>query len=512
MKKQIIADVNPYEARVALLEDGQLAEIQVEMRGHERLVGNIYKGKVANILPGMQAAFVDVGLERNAFLYAGDILVDKSDFEFFDETDSDIEGKLDIPNIKELLKQNQEIMVQVLKQPGGTKGARVTTHITLPGRMIVLMPTIDHVGVSRRIIDETERARLKELLTRIKPEGMGIIVRTVAEGATEDEFLSEINFLARLWEKVQQKADFVSAPKLVHSEETLLFRTVRDMLTPDVDEFVINDKDYYEKVVAVVNITMPEMEKAIRYYGKSQNIYDYYEIESKIDKAMQRKVWLKSGCYLVIDETEALTVIDVNTGKYIGEDNFQDTIVNANIEAAEEIARQLRLRDISGIIIIDFIDMESEENKARVMEALQNALRGDRTKSNVLGITELGLVEMTRKKVRRKLSTILETSCPYCSGSGKVYSSQTMLMRVRREVLRVIANQEADAYLLEVAPQVGRAIIAKNNANEALLPILEGKTFYMVESRGLHIHDVKVSPINDGKTREKAEKTGQIFC
>jgi len=334
MKREIIADVNSHEARVALLEDGELVEIQVELRGFERLVGNIYKGRVCNILPGMQAAFVDVGLERNAFLYAGDILADKSDFEFEGEVSADLDCKLKGTNIRNMLKQGQEIMVQVLKQQGGAKGARVTTHITLPGRMMVLMPTVDHVGVSRKIVDEGERERLKHLFTEIKPEGVGVIVRTAAEGGKEEEFRNEMRFLSRLWERIQSRSDFFTAPRLIHSEETLLFRTVRDMFNADVDRFVIKDKDYYEKVLAVVEITMPSLLDKIEFFDSDENIFDAFNIENKIDKAMQRKVWLQSGSYLVIDETEALTVIDVNTGKYIGEDNFQETILNTNIEAA----------------------------------------------------------------------------------------------------------------------------------------------------------------------------------
>lgn len=510
MRKEIIADVNPHEVRVALLEDGELVEIQVEMRGQERLVGNIYKGRVANILPGMQAAFIDVGLERNAFLYAGDILVDKSDFEFGDASE-DIDGKLKSPDIRTMLKQGQEIMVQVLKQQGGTKGARVTTHITLPGRNIVLMPTVDHVGVSRRIVDEEERERLKNLFARIKPEGMGVIVRTAAEGGTEEEFLDEINFLSRLWARVQSKGDFLSAPRLIHAEETLLFRAVRDMFSADVSQFVINDKDYYEKVLAVVGITMPELQDRVHHLESKENIFDIYNIESKIDKAMQRKVWLKNGAYLVIDETEALTVIDVNTGKYIGEDNFQDTIANTNIEAAKEIARQLRLRDIGGIVVIDFIDMELDENKNRVVEALEEALKKDRTKSNVLGLTELGLVEMTRKKVRRRLSSLLQSTCPHCAGKGNVYSPQAMAMRVRREVNRVVLRAEAESYIVEVAPSVARYILDKNNQNEAILEVYNNKTFYLVENRLAHTHDIKVTPVTDGKQLEQLREKS-VFC
>lgn len=506
--KRIIADANAHEARVALMEGKELVEIQVETRGKERLVGNIYKGRVANILPGMQAAFVDVGLDKNAFLYAGDILCDESDFYFEEGGDVPIKKKLEVPNIKELLKPSQEIMVQVLKQPGGSKGARVTTHITLPNRLLVLMPTVDHVGVSRRIADEGKREALKDLLTRLKPENMGVIVRTLAEKATEAEIEAELRFLVRLWQKVQEKADFVTAPRLIHAEETLLFRTVRDMFTPDVDEFIIDDKDYYEKVLAVVNIVSPGMESKLKLFDGEGNIFDYYGIEDKIGKALQRKVWMKNGCYLVIDETEALTVIDVNTGKYIGEDNLQDTILNANIEAAQEIARQLRLRDISGIIVIDFIDMEIDGNKQKVIDALNDALKNDRTKSNVLGMTELGLVEMTRKKTRRKLSALTQTTCPCCNGSGRVYNLENMAMRVRREIIRTVAPEEHGMFIVDVNDALAEFIVSRNNQNQAILPHYENAHFFIRSTKNAHPEQIIVSRVKDKGSLGDT----QVFC
>jgi len=498
MQKLIIADANPHEARVALLEDGKLVEVQLETRGQERLVGNIYKGRVANILPGMQAAFVDIGLNKNAFLYAGDILVDESDFYFPDNGEEEASRpKLDVPNIQDVLKPNQEIMVQVLKQPGGSKGARVTTHITLPGRLVVLMPTVNHVGVSRRIENEEERERLKELVEGIKPSSVGVIVRTVAEGCNVEHIGNEIKFLNRLWEKIQEKADFLTAPRLIHAEETLLFRTVRDMFTEDVEQFIINDIDYFNKVAAVVNIVAPEMKGKVSLFESDENIFDAYDIENKIEKALERKVWIKNGCYLVIDETEALTVIDVNTGKYIGEDNLQDTILNANIEAAQEIARQLRLRDISGIIVIDFIDMDNSENKQKVVDALTEALRCDRVKTNVLGMTELGLVEMTRKKTRHKISALTQTTCPCCSGSGRVFNLETMAMRVRREVLRSIKGQTRDAFVVEISEELVSHIASKNNINKPILPLFDDKRFYMKAVKNVHPEYIKVYAATD---------------
>ena len=498
MRKLIIADANPHEARVALLEDGKLAEVQLETRGQERLVGNIYKGRVANILPGMQAAFVDIGLNKNAFLYAGDILVDESDFYFPETGEEDgSRPKLDVPNIQDVLKPKQEIMVQILKQPGGTKGARVTTHITLPGRLVVLMPTVNHVGVSRRIEKEEERERLKQMVESIKPSGVGVIVRTVAEGCDEEHIKGEIKFLYRLWEKIQEKADFLTAPRLIHAEETLLFRTVRDMFTEDVEQFIINDTDYYNKVVAVVNIVAPEMKGKVSLFESDENIFDQYDIESKIEKALERKVWIKNGCYLVIDETEALTVVDVNTGKYIGEDNLQDTILNANIEAAQEIARQLRLRDISGIIVIDFIDMDNAENKQKVVDALTDALKNDRVKTNVLGMTELGLVEMTRKKTRRKLSALTQAICPCCAGSGRVFNLETMTMRLRREVLRTIRNQKSDTFVVEISEELVAHIASQNNSNKPILPLFDNKRLYMKAIKNVHPEFIKVYAVTD---------------
>ena len=488
MRKQIIADANSHEIRVALLEDGNPVELHIEQRGKERIVGNIYKGLVANIIPGMQAAFIDVGLNKNAFLYAGDILADESDFYFSDsgEDRESIKSKLEIPNITDLLKPNQELLVQVLKQPGGTKGARVTTHISLPGRLVVLMPTVDHVGVSKRIENEEERERLKKLVCSAKPEGLGVIVRTAAENADEESIVGEVKFLSRLWTKIQDKSDFLSAPRLIHAEETLLFRTIRDIFKRDVDEFVINDIDYFEKVQAVVNITDPSMRDKVQLYEGKSNIFTHYNIESKLEKALDKKVWLKNGCYLIIDETEALTAIDVNTGKYIGDNDLQETILNANVEAAHEIAKQLRLRDISGIIIIDFIDMESEENKQKVVSELEKALSADRIKTNVVGITGLGLVEMTRKKTGRKLSSVTLRDCPYCHGTGKVFSLESMAMRVRRELLTAINEGDGSVFLVEMDEALFDFIAGRNNINKPIMPLYDDKHFYMKVDRHAH--------------------------
>ena len=333
-------------------------------------------------------------------------------------------------------------------------------------------------------------------------------MRTVAQNAKYEEIEAELRFLVRLWQKVQEKSDFVTAPRLIHAEETLLFRTVRDMFTADVEEFIINDKDYYEKVKAVVNILSPTMQDRLKLFEQPGNIFDYFNIEDKIGKALQRKVWMKNGCYLVIDETEALTVVDVNTGKYIGEDNLQDTILNANIEAASEIAKQLRLRDISGIIVIDFIDMEDDANKIKVVEALNEALKKDRTKSNVLGMTELGLVEMTRKKTRRKLSALTQTSCPCCNGSGRVYNLENMAMRVRREIIRTVQPEESGMYVVEVNDALADYIIGRNNQNQAILPHYENVHFFIRSLKNANPEQIVLKPITD----KNALSGTQVFC
>ena len=511
MKKDIIADINPHETRIALREDGEREEIQIEMRGQERLCGKIYKCRGENGLPGMQAAFVDVGLERNAFLYAGDILQSAKLRECVEVSEQKKKKDKDkTPSISELVRPGQEIMVQVLKQQGGTKGARITTHITLPGRSIVLMPTVDHIGISHKITDEEERERLKDIFLRIKPEGMGMIVRTAAEGATEERLATEVVFLSRLWANIKRREKLLGAPRLIHAEEPLLFRTVRDMFDENVRSLIVNDYEYSQKVAAMVAISMPGAEKKVHFYDRKENIYDYYGIESKIDKALNRKVWLKSGAYLVIDETEALTVIDVNTGKYTGKSDLQSTILSTNIEAAREIAHQLRLRDIGGIIVVDFIDMESQENKDAVIQALEEALKKDRTKTNVIGMSALGLVEMTRKKTRRKLSSKLMSTCPHCGGRGLVYSDNAMAMRVRREVVRYVCQIDAPKYLVEVAPSVLRFIAEKNNRGEALLPEFSGKVFYMAENTFAHTHEIRVSVRRENRPTDKLTRL-QVF-
>ncbi|MEA4970687.1 MAG: Rne/Rng family ribonuclease [Candidatus Pelethousia sp.] len=493
MQKEIVIDINPYQTRVVLIEDGSPSEIYIERRGKERLVGNIYKGKVQNVLPGMQAAFVDIGLERNAFLYAGDIVLDKGDFQFGGHEG---DQKLDeAPNIKDIVKPGQDIMVQIIKEPVGTKGARVTTHVTLPGRSLVLMPTVNYIGVSRRIDDEEERARLKAAIEGVKPAGMGLIVRTAAEGNTQGEFASDVAFLTRLWERIQQKGKMLSAPRLIHAEEPLMFRTLRDLFTSEIDRLVINDREFFERIQVVAGIISPNLQDRVILHEGLPDLFDIYKLETVIDKALSRKVWLKNGGYIIIDQTEALTTIDVNTGKYIGNDSLQETITETNCEAAREIARQLRLRDISGIIIIDFIDMDEIADKERVLDTLRAELKKDRTKSNVLGITQLGLVEMTRKKTRQCISNTLRSPCPYCGGDGRVLSRETMVLKVRKKLIRAFAQNDSASYLVRLNPSVAELIEENSEADAPLLPKAPGRTIYVQPVPGMHIEEFTIAPI-----------------
>ncbi len=509
MEKEIIVDINPYQTRVVLLEDGSPSEIYIEHRGRERLVGNIYKGRVQNVLPGMQAAFVDIGLERNAFLYAGDIQIDRSDFTFDGKQDEIKPAPL---NIKDIVKPGQEVIVQIVKEPVGTKGARVTTNITLPGRTLVLMPNVCYVGVSRRIEDEEERTRLKNILEDIIAEyHMGVIVRTAAEGKGIAEFHADLQFLARLWERIQQKGKLLTAPHLIHAEEPLVFRTIRDLFTPDIKRLVINDKEFYEKIQVVAGILSPALRERVELYEGIPDMFDLLGLESAIEKALSRKVWMKNGGYIIIDQTEALTTIDVNTGKFVGTDNLQETITLTNCEAAKEIARQLRLRDISGIIVVDFIDMDEIADKERVLATLRAELQKDRTKSNVLGITQLGLVEMTRKKTRQCISHTLQSPCPYCGGDGKVLSQETVVLKARKQLMRMFSSDSTCDYLLRVHPHIAEIIAEHSLPQSPILPVMNGKTVYVQTDHHMRVDEFEVSRLCTQEDVRRAQAMARAY-
>ncbi len=482
---EIIVDVSFEQTRVALLENEELNEVYIERYGSKRNVGSIYKGRVENVLPGMQAAFVNIGLEKNAFLYVKDAFVGY-------ENVYPAAGSGENVSIKDLLKKGQEVMVQVVKEPLDGKGARVTTNITLPSRFMVLLPNADYVGISRRIESEEERSRLKEIALAIKPDNMGLIIRTASEGKDPQDFKQDLKVLLKLWGAIKKKGRTYNAPRLIHRDLNLVMRTVRDMFTRHIDRFVINSRSEYEKVLELLDLISPQLKERVVLFEQDTNIFDYYGVEPKISNALSRKVWLKSGGYIVIDKTEALTAIDVNTGRFVGSLNLKDTVLKTNLEAAREIARQLRLRDIGGIIIVDFIDMDNGRDDKLVLGELKNSLKRDRTRSNVLGMTKLGLVEITRKKVGRRIDSILQKECPFCEGTGRVLSEETMVNRIERELKRIFSDSDAEAALIEAHPSVAALVIGSGGEHLARMEKQFDKHIYIKGSSHLHPEEIEV--------------------
>jgi ribonuclease G len=442
--KDIIINHTAMETRVAVMEDNVVTELYHERQKERGVVGNIYKGKVLKVLPGMESAFVDIGLEKASFLYVDDVLPDFSIYDDLDESNGERPTPASPPSrrekrppIDQLIKEGQEILVQVSKGPIGTKGARITGHLSIPGRNLVFMPTMDSVGVSRQITEEAERLRLKEIVSRLKPHKSGFIIRTVAEGRSEDEFRSDINFLVSLWDDILQKYGEATAPALVYQDLSITFRVIRDLLSSDVRKLIIDDEKEFSQVNSFLKEYLPRYRTILESYRRAQPIYDFYGIEEEIDRALGHKVWLKSGGYLIIDQTEALTAIDVNTGRFVGKASHEETILKTNLEAVQQLVYQLKLRNIGGIIIIDFIDMEVPQNRQRVYQALKEELKNDKARSKILQISEIGLVEMTRKRDRENLGRLLSIHCPYCSGTGRIKSASTVSFDLFREIDRL---------------------------------------------------------------------------
>lgn len=445
MSRTIVINARGYETRVAYLENTQVCELFIERSADQSIVGNLYRGVVSKVLPGMQAAFVDIGLEKAAFLYVADIegSSEPEALSHLVENGNGAQGQgqahrsSEYPPIETLLRPGDELIVQVSKEPISTKGARITTFITLPGRHLVLMPTIDHVGVSRRIEDDQSRASLRELLNGIKPQGMGLIARTVCEGKTDEEITADLRFLTGLWEDIRERSGTSTAPALLYQDLDLPLKTLRDLFTREVDHLVIDSESQYERCRDFARRLLPHLYDRIEHFQGKEPIFDHYNVEVEIAKIYNKKVWLKSGGYIVVEQTEALTAVDVNTGRYVGKKSLEDTIFQTNLEAAKEIAYQLRLRNIGGIIIIDFIDMDEDDNRQRVIDALDQALRQDRAKTNVLAFSALGLVEMTRKRVRDSMLRILCEPCHYCEGRGYIKSPATVCYEIFREIRRI---------------------------------------------------------------------------
>jgi ribonuclease G len=479
--KQLLINVAPWETRVALLDDTTLVELHIERRSERSIAGNIYKGKVVRVLPGMQAAFVDIGLEKAAFLHASDVAAPQLPPEVAREEDAPelVEPAVrPAPGpIEERLAKGQDVLVQVSKEPMGSKGARVTAHLSLPGRYLVYMPGTTHIGISRRIEDPAERDRLREIVEAERPEEGGLIVRTACEGVTKREVHEDVRFLTRLWAKIEREGAPATAPALIHEDLDLVLRTVRDLFTSDVDRLSVDSTEDHARVAEFVAAVMPRLASRVHRYEGVTPLFDQHGIETKIARALDRRVWLKSGGYLIFDQTESLTTVDVNTGRYVGKKDQEETVVRTNLEAAKQVVQQLRLRNIGGIIVIDFIDMEKAANRRKVLDALQEALRKDKARSTVLRISELGLVQMTRKRTKESLEQLLTSPCAHCHGTGRVRSVQALAYEALRRVQRaVVGAANSSRVAVRVHPEVAEWLREHEQRSLAALEHLVGRT------------------------------------
>lgn len=481
MEKKILISVDMNETRIALVEGGKLEDLLIERQGEERMAGSIYKGVVRKVLPGMQAAFVDIGLGKDGFLYVSKVT---------EGVDEDVDERFPSGSIEALLKQGQELLVEVLREPIGTKGARLSSYVSLPGRYLVLMPTVAHFGVSRKITDEVERRRLKDLLRKIAPPGKGFIVRTAGEGKGEREFRSDVKYLLRTWSGIEKSSRRVAAPKVVHEEMDAVHRVVRDVLNPDIGKIVVDAKPEWSRLKRFVRTLCPDLPVDVELYRDSKPLFEAYGVEDEIDMALSREVNLKSGGYIVIEQTEAMVSIDVNTGRFTGKSKFEETILITNLEAAGEVARQLRLRDMGGIVIIDFIDMGSSRNQKKVLRKLEGCMKRDRAKTTILELSDLGLVEMTRQRVRRSLSTTFYEACPYCKGSGWVRSVITTSINVQRRLGQLCRVSRERQIGVRVNPKVADYLLGEDRGKIALLERRFRKKLLIEGDPSLHIEEV----------------------
>ncbi|MBM3807590.1 MAG: Rne/Rng family ribonuclease [Acidimicrobiia bacterium] len=512
MNKEMIISSNGHETRVAILEDDQLAELFVEREQNRGVVGNVYKGRVSKVLPGMQSSFVDIGLERDGFLYVSDVIANLDEYEKDDEDENEgartangangADGEAtsapperrrgrdgrgrerdrhgapdpstgsgssraesrDEPKIEELLKEGQDVIVQVVKEPLGTKGARLTCHVTLPGRFLVFMPTVDHIGISRKIDSRDERSRLRGIVREFREQHSfngGVIIRTAASGRSKDDILADLNYFYKIWVDMRQRGEQKRAPVTVYQEPSLVAKLLRDLLTDDYSAIRIDHPIEHQRAVEFINRIMPDLASRVKRYDKDFPIFEEYGVQAELDKALRSKVWLKSGGSIVINQTEALVAIDVNTGRYVGKKTagrLEDTIIKTNLEAAKEIVRQIRLRDLGGIIVCDFIDMEEKKNRQKVFQAVEQELRKDRAPSKALQVSDFGLVIVTRKRVKQSLERVLTEPCPYCSGAGTIKSSATVCYEILSEVKKVGSDLDGPGVLLRVNPDIARAL------------------------------------------------------
>jgi ribonuclease G len=508
MYKKLIVNDTPHETRVALIEDGTLTELFIERQTDFDIAGNIYKGRVQRVLPGMQAAFVDIGLQQAAFIYVADVLnddyLDLAEMftsEIQSEGNDGDAGEKTEPReaytqrqykIEELITEGQELMVHVAKSPIGTKGARITSYISLPGRFLVLMPYSSHIGISRRIESETERLRLKNMIIELRDNNYGYIARTASEGIGQERLASEMRFLTTLWEDILKRFRSARAPSLLHQELDVTLRAVRDLLIHEAEKLVIDSKSGYDAVLNFIDNYMPVLKESVELYEGREPIFDAYNLEGDISRALKKKVWLKSGGYIVIEHTEALVAVDVNTGRYVGKHNLEETILKTNLEAVKEIAYQLRLRDIGGIIIIDFIDMAKKSNQEKVFNALREALRKDRSKTHVLPMSDMGLIQMTRKRNRKSLNGIMCEPCFYCDGEGGLISKQSICHNLYREVIRESHDMMGRRLTLRVNPEIAEVLHGEENRVVESIEKTIGKQVVIYPSTKLHIEEFDI--------------------
>jgi len=495
MTKEMIVSSNGHETMVAILEDDLVAEIFVERERHRGTVGNVYKGRVSKVLPGMQSSFIDIGLERDGFLYVADVVDTIDEFDKL-SSDDDEEGggnkkereprgdgstgsaparaearaERPQPKIEELLREGQEIVVQVVKEPLGTKGARLTSHVTMPGRFLVFMPTVDHIGVSRKIESREERSRLRGIVREFREaHGFtgGVIIRTAASGRQKEDIVGDLDAFHKIWTEMRQRNESSRAPAVLYREQSIVSRLLRDLLTEDFQAIRIDNQSEHQRVVELVERIMPNLAPKVKLYSKPYPIFDEYGVQAEIDKALKSKVWLKSGGSIVINQTEALVAIDVNTGRFVGKKTsgrLEDTIVKTNLEAVKEIVRQIRLRDLGGIIVLDLIDMEDKKNRQKVYQAVEQELKKDRSPSKALQVSDFGLVIITRKRVKQSLERVLTEPCPYCSGTGVIKSSSTICYEILTEVKKVSPELNGHRLLLRVNPDIARALKEEESA------------------------------------------------
>ncbi|MDH4320476.1 MAG: Rne/Rng family ribonuclease [Desulfobulbaceae bacterium] len=507
MASDLVINATEYEVRIALVENGNLVELNLERPTEKGLVGNVYKGKVVRVLPGMQAAFVEIGLERTGFLYVDDVHVVSGDLERRmrgcdhvggdGEHDSMSVDALDRRrpgmNIDDLLQEGQEILVQICKEPMGTKGARLTCHITLPCRNLVFMPMTDHIGISRKIEDEDIRQRLREDIEALRPAGTGFIVRTMAEDATHEELEADMEFLLHVWDEIQDTKDKIGVGSLVYEDLDITLRAVRDLFSPDISQVVVDDQVTYERIKRFVRIFAPNLEDKVHYYQEDVPLFDAYGIETDVGRALERKIWLRCGGYLYVEATEALTVVDVNTGRYVGKKGLEETIFKTNMEAVKEIAYQVRLRNIGGIIIIDFIDMEEEAHRDEVFRSLKEAVKKDKSRVNILRVSEFGLVQMTRKRNREDLAHMMCEPCHYCDGEGMHKSRRTVCYEIFRKISRNAKKMPGAAVTVKVHPMVATMMLKDEAATMERLEDEVHKRLTIVSTKDFHIERYEIT-------------------